>query len=331
MAELSARDAVEEVSRKVFQDLKTKASASAPQYPDGITAELHELPTFLSKVRWTELGDVIKRAEEPPSRVEGQYWITLRLDGCGFGKFVKRCRRAGLFPERGYAPEFAKLMQDSCQGLANKLGAVMAFTQSDEMTLVIPPAPVVREEQHPHLYNGRVMKLCSFAAAYVTCRFKGDLELLRRAKSLEACEDIDSLEPLFDCRLGVFNSRDAAFSLILWRSYDCGVNGPSDMVHHQRGVLDGAKAVVEKGTHTKLQWLAENGLLPLAPHQAYGTCFVRAKRHKISTDPRNGAEVSTLRSALEQAPARNVINLLLEGQLWPLDSAHEPATLEPDT
>ena len=41
--------------------------------------------------------------------------------------------------------------------------------------------------------------------------------------------------PHFDCRVGSFASWEEARSLLLWRAYDCSVNGVSDAVYHIKG------------------------------------------------------------------------------------------------
>ena len=101
------------------------------------------------------------------------------------------------------------------------------------MTLLIAPASVVRGEQQPHSYNGRVQKICTLAAAHVTATFNFHIHNLCEEKEM-AFEE--RLLARFDCRMGVYESKEEAMSLILWRAYDCGVNGVSDAVYHQKGM-----------------------------------------------------------------------------------------------
>ena len=92
-----------------------------------------------------------------------------------------------------------------------------------------------------------------------------------------------------------------AKALVLWRAADCGVNGVTDAVYKSK--IPGARKITGgpalrlmfpapawpvvlvllrpsagQATGEKLQWLLENNLLPLAPHQAYGSLFVRSLR-----------------------------------------------------
>ena len=44
-------------------------------------------------------------------------------------------------------------MRECLTALMDKVGAVYGFTQSDEMALLVPPAPVVRGVQQQHASN----------------------------------------------------------------------------------------------------------------------------------------------------------------------------------
>jgi tRNA(His) 5'-end guanylyltransferase len=59
------------------------------------------------------------------------------------------------------------------------LNAKCGYTQSDEISIIIPPASVSQEKgvavQHPHAFNGRVMKICTLAASRVTVVFNSCL------------------------------------------------------------------------------------------------------------------------------------------------------------
>lgn len=309
-------------------ELAAALRASAPRAPACITTAEYECPPHVRKARWTALGDEVRKAEElAVARVPGDRWISLRLDGCGFGKFVRACRAQGLFPPRGYAEEFAHLMQTGCAALAGKFHAFVAYTQSDEMTLLIPPAPVsAAGEQGPHVFNGRVMKLCSVAASHLTVVFAKEVLKLARDKQIEV-----DLAPVFDCRLGSFASLDEALALILWRAYDSGVNGVSDACHHQRGALDGAKQAVGLPTSEKLVWLHAHGLLPLKSHQAHGTFFTRVRRRRKrpeNAEWKQKADASPwyLRRVLEQKSV-NVLAAFAKGTLIPDDESLETSPL----
>ena len=56
--------------------------------------------------------------------------------------------------------------------------------------------------------------------------------------------------------MGTYKTEEEALSLILWRAYDCGVNGVSDCVYHS--TIPGKKQIVKLNKYDKLKWLKEN-------------------------------------------------------------------------
>ena len=124
--------------------------------------------------------------------------------------------------------------------------------------------------------------------------------------------------------MGVYDSWEEAISLVLWRGYDCGINGIADACHHQRGTLEGAKQAVGKGNRDKLNFLVEHNLLPLPNHQAYGSYFVRVRRVKELEDPRTGEKVKRLRGVVEKVEGEGgVLEMFKEGRLRVADEVLE--------
>jgi len=311
-----------------------------PRNRKGVPEELHPDPPFVPKSVFMHLGDLVKAAERPPGpRVPGERWISLRLDGRGFGRFVRALQAAGaLGTSNGYSPEFAELMQESLLRLMNEFNAACGYTQSDEMTVLISATRVVRGAQQPHAYNGRVQKIGSLAASVVTSVFNFRLvELCQRKKvALRGPEMLG----LFDCRVGSYASRDEALSVVLWRAYDCGVNGVSDAVHKLKGdapVVEGCegsegakletksisrKKAILMDTNKKLLWLKERGMLPLPDHQATGSFYRKVLGEKTAFNKQLKKEVTCLRSVVEKVKG-NVLELARDGNLLPEISADE--------
>ena len=48
-------------------------------------------------------------------------------------------------------------------------------------------------------------------------------------------EEVGDISPHFDCRIAAWDSWEEAKALLLWRAYDCTVNGVSDAVHQAKG------------------------------------------------------------------------------------------------
>lgn len=115
-----------------------------------------------------------------------------------------------------------------------------------------------------------------------------------------------------------YDSFDEACALLMWRAYDCSVNGVSDAVHHSKNV-DGRKAMMTQGMREKLRWLNNKGKLPLPKHQAFGTYFTRSKRVKEGFNPVKKENVLSLRNIVEKIEGVPVLELARLNKLLPID------------
>eukprot|EP00746_Dinoflagellata_sp_MGD_P073109 gnl/MRDRNA2_/MRDRNA2_29676_c0_seq1.p1 gnl/MRDRNA2_/MRDRNA2_29676_c0~~gnl/MRDRNA2_/MRDRNA2_29676_c0_seq1.p1 ORF type:complete len:359 (+),score=54.44 gnl/MRDRNA2_/MRDRNA2_29676_c0_seq1:54-1130(+) len=300
--------------RKVINML----SEGTPYSVEGVIKGSHELPPYIPKAVWEDLGSLVRAQERlNVTDVPGHNWISLRLDGCGFSKQTRRLRREGVLDE-GYSSAFGDIMRECVKELMEKFHGYLGYTQSDEMTVLIRPANVVRGEQQCHLYGGRVQKLCSISASTVTAMFNRRVFQVAEKHGIILNESF----PLshFDCRVGAFESQKEAIALVLWRAQDCGVNGVSDAVHQIKGA---EKSTKNSNTGAKLAWLAEQGRLPLPAHQAYGSLFVNEPCTIQGVDPRTGECTTAVRRRISQINtgesqgSRCVLNLMKEGKLFP--------------
>lgn len=267
-----------------------------PAVVEGMDPALHYFPPHVPKVMWTALGDLVAQREKASSgSVSGDRWISLRLDGSGFSRVVKSMRRTGILEKDGFSETFASCMQSSLRALMEHFNCHLGYTQSDEMIVFIQPASVVRGEQQVHLRGGRVTKMTTLAASYVTAHFIMQLSKHCQSKGVDL-EDLSHLLPHFDCRLGHYASWEEARALLFWRAYDCSVNGLSDAVYHTKG---SGNAIQSLGKQQKAAWLWEKGLLPLPTHQAYGTVLVRVKRVVNGFNPKLGEQTKSLRAVIE--------------------------------
>jgi len=288
-----------------------------PVEVEGVDPALHYMAPHVPKVVWTELGHRVVHIERTSNgSIDGSRWISLRLDGSGFSRAVRMLRRKDVLEESGYSETFADCMTSALRLLMEHMNARVGYTQSDEMVVFIPPTNIVRGERQAHQRNGRVTKLTTLAASLVTARFVLGLS----AKCIERGVSIDGLcdvLPHFDCRLSSFESWEEAQALLLWRAYDCSVNGVSDAVYQAKG---SGKEVQSLGTREKLAWLCREGLLPLPFHQAHGTVLARVKRLHHGFNPKTCATVQTLRGTIEHVDGP-VLELVRAGSLFPVDDA----------
>ena len=252
--------------------------------PQTIKGLDHYIPPHLPKTLWNELGDLLSRGEnEIIPNIPGERWISLRLDGSNFSQTIRILRQKGILEETQFSEPFATCMRHCTLALMETLRGKLGYTQSDELTILIPPAPVVRGKQQGHHRAGRTTKLTTLAASLVTAKFnlllahicvdRGHPELL---------EHLLQISPHFDCRLASYLTFQEAQGLVLWRAHDCSTNGVSDAVYQTPGTGE----IKNKGSHDKLVWLHAQDRLPLPSHQAYGTLYSRVKVTKDSFDPR---------------------------------------------
>lgn len=120
-----------------------------------------------------------------------------RLDGCGFSRLTRSLARP-------FDPAFGAAMVKLASDLMERSGAIVGYTQSDEITLVF-------DVQNPTntYFGGRVMKLQSTLAGFASARFT-------RA-------DIPNLgyDRVFDCRVESVEDWLAAESAVTDRERDC--------------------------------------------------------------------------------------------------------------
>ena len=284
--------------------------SSYPSQVPGMDSKIHYLAPHVPKAQWSALGDAITAREQAFSgAIDGNEWISLRLDGTSFTQAVRMMRTKGIL-EEGFSLVFADCMVATLQTLMKRFDALVGYTQSDEMAIFIPPASIVRGVQQAHAYNGRVTKLTTLAASFVTASFLHGLATHCINKGL-GIEALGTVLPHFDCRLGHFASWNEASSLLLWRAYDCSVNGVSDAVCHN---TKSNSTVRQQSTRDKLEWLHSQSKLPLPAHQAYGALFVRTQRCVKGFDPKRGVETEAMRSVLEQIPGP-VLETIRNGRL----------------
>lgn len=277
---------------------------------DDVPKNIYKFSPYIPKSYWNELGNAVNIKEKQQIyNINGDKWISLRLDGSGFSKLVKALRRDKIIETNGFSNRFAKCMQESCTLLMDKFNGVIGFTQSDEIIIFIPPTRVIRGIQEPHNRNGRVCKIATLAAGLVTSKFVTSLLLkcIKDDKSLDYnLEDLSKLLPHFDCRVACYDSWEEARGLLLWRGYDCSVNGISDAVHHNKSASNDIK---RDNTKVKIKWLydmylsknsSEKNLIPR--HQAYGSLYRKVKREVSGFNPTisNAPIVKTIRKVIEK-------------------------------
>jgi len=130
--------------------------------------------------------------------------IMIRLDGKNFSKFTK-----GL--ERPYDKRLSDLMIETTKFLVKETNANCAYTQSDEITLVI----YTDRESQPY-FGGRFFKITSTLASRASVYFN-------RLLPEYLPEKVDQM-PTFDCRVWQVPSLMEAVNAFIWRENDATKN-----------------------------------------------------------------------------------------------------------
>ena len=134
--------------------------------------------------------------------------VMVRLDGRGFSRFTK-----GL--ERPFSTSFHHLMVEVTKLLLKETNAVIGYTQSDEISLVLHSDDVKSQL----LFDGRIQKLTSILAALASVKFA---KLIPEHLPTKVGKD-----PMFDCRVWNVPTKEEAANAILWRERDATKNAVS--------------------------------------------------------------------------------------------------------
>ena len=170
-----------------------------------------------------ELGKRMKEYYEgiPKTRLMRRCPVALRLDGKAFHTFT-----------RGFKSPFdevlIKTMQETAKYLCENIqGAVMAYTQSDEITLILIDYKKLNSSAW---FDYEVQKMCSIAASMATMAFNKYFEICSLTERLKddvehdyelgrVYKDALCKGAMFDCRC--FNiPKEEVANLIYWRQLD---------------------------------------------------------------------------------------------------------------
>ena len=128
--------------------------------------------------------------------------VICRLDGKNFHTFTKGLRRP-------FDIRLSNVMTELTTFLVEETGALIGYTQSDEITLIWHSTD--RDSQI--YFDGRVTKMVSISAAMASVKFNQLIAQNIPEKS--------KLNPLFDSRVWHVPNRSEAIAALIWRQNDC--------------------------------------------------------------------------------------------------------------
>lgn len=155
------------------------------------------------------LGDRMKMYEgfEAERRFMPLLPIVARMDGRSFSSFTK-----GM--DRPYDADMSAAMIATCKALVEETGALMGYTQSDEITLVWYSDTLRRQTW----FDGRVLKMNTALAASATLAFNEYIGKHSRLK------EYAKKRPKFDARAWNVPTLEEAANSFLWRERDATKN-----------------------------------------------------------------------------------------------------------
>ena len=183
-------------------------------------------------------------------------YIIIRLDGKNFSKYTGKL-------DKPFDEDFSKAMNETAMALCDYFNAKFAYTQSDEISLLITEIGGNVESQ-PELGNV-LQKLCSLTASVATAKFNEVRNIQNiRAKfedylKIPASEFVMNCltlpkQAFFDSRVFVVPNEDEVMNHMIWRQQDATKNSISMAAH----ALLGHKATMNKSGAEKQEMMFQD-------------------------------------------------------------------------
>jgi tRNA(His) 5'-end guanylyltransferase len=212
--------------------------------------------------------------------------IILRLDGHGFSRFTSHFARP--FDERIHTAMIA-----TCADLLHFFPrATVAYTQSDEITLVFP--------EGVQSFNERVQKLCSLSSSYCSVHFNKHLtEALRTAPEPKVKGDVEEVlgTAHFDARLFPVPDIAEALNNLIWR---CRNDAVRNSVSAFARTMYSTKEMNGRKTQELIcMMLEEKGVRfeDAVPKWAIEGCLMKREQYEHEgVNPKTGETEQTLRT-----------------------------------
>ncbi len=190
--------------------------------------------------------------------------IVARLDGRSFSRFTGNLQRP-------FDTRLSQLMMKTTMCLVEEIDALVGYTQSDEISLVMFAEDFSRQVW----FDGKIQKMVSNLAATASAYFNKNLAefLPEKAHAL----------PTFDCRVWNVPNKEEAVNALLWREQDATKNSVSMATRHYYS----HKEMDNQGRADMMEMLYKKGI-NWNDYPAFfkrGTYIQRVKRKgKFTTD-----------------------------------------------
>lgn len=185
------------------------------------------------------LGDRMKLYEQDWA---GKRFIPLlpicaRLDGKNFSRFTRNFKRP-------FDEGFHEAMAYVAKMLVEDTGAVISYTQSDEISLIYYSDSINSQV----FYDGKVQKMVSVLSSMATFHFQRALERF--------LPDSYGAPAFFDCRVWLVPNKEEAVNTLVWRELDATKNSISMAASHYYS----HKELMNKSGSEKQEMLFQKGV-----------------------------------------------------------------------
>ncbi len=206
------------------------------------------------------LGDRIKEYEG--AETQGKFMkglpIVIRLDGRSFSKYTKKFNRP-------FDEDMSYSMVETTKFLVNETNAVMGYTQSDEITLIL----FTDDPKSELFFAGKKFKIISNLASLAAVKFYSTMVARKGSNAPEKL-------PSFDCRAFQVPSKMEAWNALLWRVQDATRNsiqmlGQAHFSHKQLQGLNQNKIIEMLFEEKGIKWVD-------LPHKYKEGSFVRVEK-----------------------------------------------------
>ncbi|MBO6030873.1 MAG: tRNA(His) guanylyltransferase Thg1 family protein [Prevotella sp.] len=167
--------------------------------------------------------------------------VCIRLDGRAFHNVTKNCLRP-------FDAELREVMCRVTTALMEECNAVIGYTQSDEITLVLKPMDHIGD----YYFGGRIQKICSMLAAVASVKFN---YLVHDVEFTKLEPRIGKRTAYFDCRAWNVPHMDFAALVLSWRQADSIKNAISMIAQ----TLYPHKELLNKNSDDKLEMIKKAG------------------------------------------------------------------------
>lgn len=253
---------------------------------------------LISRKDFEELGSKCKSYESAGMKVyDTNSYIMVRVDGRAFHTLTRKL-------EWPYDTGFANCMFEATIALVEEFNAMIGYTQSDEITIVIAPQPI-----NGLPFGGRATKIETIAASIASVAFNHAMIKYLPRKFEEGAR------PVFDARSWSLVTLELVKENIEWRKHDATRNSISNLFCSKFG--RGAGASDGLSSLDKLHKLNESSVdwSKMPEHFKHGVYFARVEmlvtlsKEDLEAIPEKHRPVGPiLRHRVQEIPANDVFN-----------------------